>query len=216
MLRLDKMIGFRQSGRGKPLHARPPTPWGLKMFERFPALFRSCVNALRGGFLVRPLAIALVLGAAGAVLSSLEESFYQRGRPLDTNNSVSVAAGPGCCPDHSEQHSHVNHDRRVNRVRDPADDAYARYSGRSFPLEFWSALSGIATTQWTLGIFLGTFSYCTAALPAARALPHPFVPAATVSGAMLLALGCVGWLIYFHSPRFAVNQRQSHRRPHCT
>src|SRR5215467_6390223 len=53
------------------------------------------------------------------------------------------------------------------------------------------------TTQWTLGVFLGTFSYCMAALPAARALPHPFVPAATVSGAMLLALGCVAWLIYF-------------------
>jgi len=53
------------------------------------------------------------------------------------------------------------------------------------------------TTQWTLGIFLGTFSYCMAALPAARALPRPFVPAATVLGAMLLALGCVGWLIYF-------------------
>jgi uncharacterized membrane protein len=53
------------------------------------------------------------------------------------------------------------------------------------------------TTQWTLGVFLGTFSYCMAALPAARALPHLFVPAATVSGAMLLALGCVAWLIFF-------------------
>src|SRR5262249_16045299 len=30
------------------------------------------------------------------------------------------------------------------------------------------------TTQWTLGVFLGTFSYCMAALPAARSLPHPF------------------------------------------
>ena len=28
-------------------------------------------------------------------------------------------------------------------------------------------------TQWTLGIFLGTFSYCMAALPAAHWLPHP-------------------------------------------
>jgi uncharacterized membrane protein len=36
-----------------------------------------------------------------------------------------------------------------------------------------------------------------AALPAARALPHPFVPVATVTGAMVLALTCVGWLIYF-------------------
>jgi uncharacterized membrane protein len=53
------------------------------------------------------------------------------------------------------------------------------------------------TTQGTLGIFLGTFAYCMAALPAARALPHPFVPIATVTGAMVLALVCAGWLIYF-------------------
>ena len=31
------------------------------------------------------------------------------------------------------------------------------------------------STQWTLGVFLGTFSYCIAALPAARSLPTPFV-----------------------------------------
>jgi uncharacterized membrane protein len=53
------------------------------------------------------------------------------------------------------------------------------------------------TTQWTLGIFLGTFSYCIATIPAARSLPQPFVPVATVSGAMVLALLCVGWLVFF-------------------
>jgi uncharacterized membrane protein len=52
-------------------------------------------------------------------------------------------------------------------------------------------------TQWTLGIFLGTFSYCIAALPAARSLPTPFAPVVTVLGAMVLAPVCVGWLIYF-------------------
>jgi uncharacterized membrane protein len=52
-------------------------------------------------------------------------------------------------------------------------------------------------TQWTLGIFLGTFSYCMAALPAARSLPHPFAPVATVLGAMALALVCVGLLLFF-------------------
>jgi uncharacterized membrane protein len=52
-------------------------------------------------------------------------------------------------------------------------------------------------TQWTLGIFLGTFSYCMAALPAARSLPHPFAPVATVLGAMVLALVCVGLLLFF-------------------
>jgi len=64
-------------------------------------------------------------------------------------------------------------------------------------------------TQWTLGIFLGTFSYCMAALPAARSLPHPFAPVATVLGAMLLALACVAWLLYFihHiSQAISVNQ----------
>jgi uncharacterized membrane protein len=31
-------------------------------------------------------------------------------------------------------------------------------------------------TQWTLGIFLGTFCYCMAALPSARSLPRPVAP----------------------------------------
>jgi len=52
-------------------------------------------------------------------------------------------------------------------------------------------------TQWTLGIFLGTFSYCMAALPAARSVPYPFAPVGTVVGAMALALACVGWLLFF-------------------
>jgi uncharacterized membrane protein len=52
-------------------------------------------------------------------------------------------------------------------------------------------------TQQTLGIFLGTFSYCVAALPAARSVPVPFAPVLTVMGAMLLALACVAWLLFF-------------------
>jgi hypothetical protein len=41
--------------------------------KSLPVLFRSAIYALRGGFLIRPFVIALTLGAAGAVLSSLEE-----------------------------------------------------------------------------------------------------------------------------------------------
>jgi uncharacterized membrane protein len=52
-------------------------------------------------------------------------------------------------------------------------------------------------TQWTLGVFLGTFCYCMAALPAARSLPRPHSPVFAVCGAMLLALCCVAWLLYF-------------------
>ena len=39
---------------------------GIRMFERLPVLFRSAMYALRGGFLIRPLVIAMMLGAAGA------------------------------------------------------------------------------------------------------------------------------------------------------
>ena len=41
--------------------------------KRLPLLFRHVMYNLRGGFLVRPLIIALTLGCAGAVLSWLEE-----------------------------------------------------------------------------------------------------------------------------------------------
>jgi len=43
------------------------------MAKSLPVLFRSALYAFRGGFLIRPFVIALTLGAAGAVLSSLEE-----------------------------------------------------------------------------------------------------------------------------------------------
>ncbi len=52
-------------------------------------------------------------------------------------------------------------------------------------------------TQWTLGIFLGTFLYCMAALPAAHTLPNPFAPVVTVMGAIVLAIMCVGLLLFF-------------------
>ena len=45
------------------------------MNKRLPLWIRHAMYNLRGGFLVRPLTIALVLGAAGAVLSWLEETF---------------------------------------------------------------------------------------------------------------------------------------------
>ncbi len=45
--------------------------------ERISLLFRSAMYALRDGFLIRPFVIAIVLGTAGAVLSSLEEAVPQ-------------------------------------------------------------------------------------------------------------------------------------------
>jgi len=52
-------------------------------------------------------------------------------------------------------------------------------------------------TQWTLGIFLGTFLYCMAALPAAHTRPVPFAPVVTVMVAMMLGIVCVALLLFF-------------------
>jgi uncharacterized membrane protein len=164
------------------------------MYERLPALLRSTLYALRGGFLIRPLAIALVLGTAGAVLSSLEESFSEVG------NWIPQVLFP------SQQDPGVAQiilSSIATSIMTVVSIVFAillmtlTLASTQFSPRILVSFVRDRTTQWTLGVFLGTFSYCMAALPAARTLPHPFVPAATVSGAMLLALGCVAWLIYF-------------------
>ena len=44
------------------------------MDKRIPLVLRQVTYNLRGGFLVRPLIIALTLGCLGSILSFLEES----------------------------------------------------------------------------------------------------------------------------------------------
>jgi uncharacterized membrane protein len=161
------------------------------MFERLPAFARS---ALRGGFLIRPLAIALVLGAAGAVHSSLEETATEISSWIPTVLFPSQQ-DPGV--------AQIILSSIATSIMTVVSIVFAillmtlTLASTQFSPRILVSFVRDRTTQWTLGVFLGTFSYCMAALPAARALPHPFVPAATVLGAMLLALGCVAWLIYF-------------------
>ena len=164
------------------------------MFKRLPLRLRSVAYALRGGFLVRPLMIAIVLGLCGAVLSSVEEStpllvdwvpstlFPSRQDPQVAQAILSVIA---------------------TSIMTVVSIVFAillmtlTLASMQFSPRILISFVRDRGTQWTLGIFLGTFSYCVAALPAARSLPQPFAPVATVAGAMLLALLCVGWLLFF-------------------
>ena len=164
------------------------------MFERLPVLFRSAMYALRGGFLIRPLAIAVILGIAGAALSSLEEATPQIGAWIP-NTLFPSHQDPGV--------AQVILSSIATSIMTVVSIVFAillmtlTLASTQFSPRILISFVRDRTTQWTLGVFLGTFSYCMAALPAARALPHPFVPVATVTGAMVLALVCVGWLIYF-------------------
>jgi uncharacterized membrane protein len=164
------------------------------MFERLPVLFRSAIYALRGGFLIRPLVIAVILGTMGAVFSSLEESTPAVGAWIP-NILFPSHDDPGV--------AQVILSSIATSIMTVVSIVFAillmtlTLASTQFSPRILISFVRDRTTQWTLGVFLGTFSYCMAALPAARALPHPFVPVATVTGAMVLALVCVGWLIFF-------------------
>jgi uncharacterized membrane protein len=149
---------------------------------------------LRGGFLLRPLIIALTLGCAGALLAWLEETFPGLGDFVPT----------ALFPSHSDpQVAQVILAGIASSIMTVVSIVFAillmtlTLASMQFSPRIIVSFAKDRVTQWTLGIFLGTFSYCMAALPTARSLPHPFAPVFTVFGAMMLALACVAWLLYF-------------------
>jgi len=162
--------------------------------KSLPALLSSATYAFRGGFLIRPFIIALTLGAAGAVFSWLEEDVPAIGSlvprilfPSQADPQVAQSILTGIATSIMTVVSIVF----AILLMTPT------LASTQFSPRILISFIRDRVTQWTLGIFLGTFSYCIAALPPARSAPHAFVPVATVTGAMLLAPVCVGWLIYF-------------------
>jgi uncharacterized membrane protein len=162
--------------------------------QRLPLLFRRVTYNLRGGFLVRPLAIALTLGLAGAIFSWLEEAIP----------GLSTWVPKWLFPSTADpQVAQVILAGIAASIMTVVSIVFAillmtlTLASMQFSPRIIVSFSKDRVTQWTLGIFLGTFSYCMAALPAAHSVPRPFAPVATVVGAMLLALACVGWLLFF-------------------
>src|SRR6202451_1801724 len=150
--------------------------------------------SLRGGFLVRPLLISIALGVFGAVLSSLEETI-----PLLSAWVPAVLFPSRADP----QVAQVVLATIAASIMTVVSIVFAillmtlTLASMRFSPRILLSFVKDRVTQWTLGIFLGTFAYCMAALPAARSLPHAFAPVATVTCAMLLALMCVAVLIFF-------------------
>ncbi|MGA2593806.1 MAG: DUF2254 domain-containing protein [Bryobacteraceae bacterium] len=161
---------------------------------RLPLLFGRVMYNLRGGFLVRPLSIALALGCAGALLSWLEEA-----APV-----LSAWTPPVLFPSRADpQVAQIILAGIAASIMTVVSIVFAillmtlTLASMQFSPRIIVSFVQDRVTQWTLGIFLGTFLYCMAALPTARSLPHPFAPVLTVLGAMLLAIACVGWLLFF-------------------
>ncbi len=173
------------------------------MTNNSPAVLRSAFYALRGGFLIRPFLIAFLVGTAGAVLSAIEERYP----------AIQTVVPWTLFPSHADpQVAQAILTTIATATMTVVSIVFAillmtlTLASTQFSPQILISFVRDQVTQWTLGIFLGTFSYCIAALPAARLLPSPFVPVVTVVGAMALAPICVGWLIYFiHHTSIAIN-----------
>jgi uncharacterized membrane protein len=162
--------------------------------KNLPLFLRRATYNLRGGFLIRPLIIALSLGCAGAFLSYIEEQYP----------AASAWVPTVLFPSHADpQIAQVILAGIAASIMTVVSIVFAillmtlTLASMQFSPRIIVSFSRDRVTQWTLGIFLGTFCYCMAALPAARSFPYPFAPVATVLGAMFLALVCVGWLLFF-------------------
>jgi uncharacterized membrane protein len=137
---------------------------------------------------------ALTLGAAGALVSWVEETFP----------AFSAWVPRALFPSHADpQVAQIILGGIAASIMTVVSIVFAillmtlTLASMQFSPRIMLSFARDRVTQWTLGIFLGTFSYCMAALPAARSLPQPFAPVASVTGAMLLALCCVAWLLFF-------------------
>lgn len=135
------------------------------MGKNLPILLRRAMYNLRGGFLVRPLIIAVVLGGAGALLSWMEEEYP----------SISAWVPVTLFPSHADpQIAQVILAGIAASMMTVVSIVFAillmtlTLASMQFSPRIIVSFSKDRVTQWTLGIFLGTFSYCMAALPAAR------------------------------------------------
>ena len=164
------------------------------MHRRLPLLFRAIAYELRGGFLIRPFVIALTLGVAGGVLSSLEEQIPALGAWAPTMLFPSRQ---------DPQTAQLILSAIATSIMTVVSIVFAillmtlTLASTQFSPRILVSFVRDRATQWTLGVLLGTFSYCIAVLSAARSLPVAFVPVVSVMGAMLLALVAVAWLIFF-------------------
>jgi uncharacterized membrane protein len=164
------------------------------MPRRLPLLFRAFAYELKGGFLIRPFVIALAFGVAGTVMAILEERIPSLGAWVPTTLFPSRQ---------DPQTAQLILSAIATSIMTVVSIVFAillmtlTLASTQFSPRILVSFVRDRATQWTLGVLLGTFSYCIAVLPAVRSLPVAFVPVVSVMGAMLLALVAVAWLIFF-------------------
>jgi len=164
---------------------------------------RHTLYALRGGFLVRPLVIAFVLGAIGATLPRFEASFgvfaavlgpIARGLTADSATAQGILGAV------------ISAVMTVVSIVLSVLLVALTLASMQFSPRILTGFVEDRASQRTIGIFLGTFLYCLAAYPVCSVGARGSVCAVAVLGATVLAMTCVVALVQFiHHIALSIN-----------
>jgi uncharacterized membrane protein len=164
------------------------------MFAVVQRFLRHALYALRGGFLVRPLAMALLIGSFGIAVPFIEEQFHVFDSwavhlpVLVVHDAVSAQGVLAAI---------IGAIMTVVAIVLSVLLVALTLASMQFSPRILTGFVEDITNQRTIGLFLGTFLYCLAAYPAARQGPPQFVPSVAVLGAIGLAVACSAALITF-------------------
>jgi uncharacterized membrane protein len=163
------------------------------MVAAFERLVRHALYALRDRFLVRPLVIALGLGALGILLPLVEERFpsvdaWAEGLPVLAPRDPTAASGLLA--------SIISAMMTVVSIVLSVLLVALTFASVQFSPRVLTGFVEDRVTQRTIGVFLGAFLFCLFAYPMARAEP-PTTPAAAALVAMVIALMCILSLLTF-------------------
>jgi uncharacterized membrane protein len=163
------------------------------VFAALQRQFRHAVYELRGGFLVRPLAIGAVIGAFGLLLPLLHDELpgldaWFEHLPILAPHDPAAAAGIFA--------SVIGAMMTVVSIVLSVLLVAITFASIQFSPRILTAFVEDRPNQRTIGIFLGTFVYCLFSYSSARANP-PTTPAIAALGAMVLALACIVALVGF-------------------
>ncbi len=164
------------------------------MFAIVQRVLRHALYLLRGGFLVRPLAMALLIGSVGAVVPFIEEQFHvsdswvARLPVLVVHDAASAQGVLGAI---------IGAIMTVVAIVLSVLLVALTLASMQFSPRILTGFVDDLTSQRTIGLFLGTFLYCLAVYPSARPGPPQFVPVVAVLGAMGLAVSCSAALVTF-------------------
>jgi uncharacterized membrane protein len=172
----------------------PGTHNAGRMFAVVKRLLRHALYELRGGFLVRPLAMALIIGSFGIAVPFVEVQFHALDEwvvrlPVLVVHDAATAQGILAAI--------IGAIMTVVAIVLSVLLVALTLASMQFSPRILTGFVEDITNQRTIGLFLGTFLYCLAVYPSARPGLPAIVPVVAVLGALGLAVACSAGLVAF-------------------